>query len=292
MADEKNRYVKKPHIIVSILIGIYVMIRTVIVMYAVIFTLVGTFLIYKAYIYFNEEVMAPLNEVKALITTNPDESAYMTQVREILRQKGEPDTLVWRFVPLDSISKTLVHAVLAAEDDGFYLHPGISFDAIVEAIDHNRTVNANKRGASTLTQQLAKNLFLTPEKTFERKIKEMGYTILMEKYLGKDRILELYLNYAQWGRNVFGAEAASRVYFNKSAARLTVSESVRMAACLAMPTRITPHHTRSGYMSKRVLVIANNMHLRRRIDDATYTALTGLPPPGKEFEPDDGVDVD
>ncbi|MCL2219688.1 MAG: transglycosylase domain-containing protein [Chitinispirillia bacterium] len=276
-----KRYVKKPHIIVSFLIAIYVMVRTVFVMYAVIFTLVGTYLIYRGYVYFNEVVMAPLSEVKRLVSEHPEESAYMAQVREQLRLKGEPDTLVWRFVPLDSVSKIMIQAVLAAEDDGFYIHPGISFDAIIEALEYNRAVNANKRGASTLTQQLAKNLFLTPEKSFERKVKEMGYTLLMEKYLGKDRILELYLNYAQWGKNVFGVEAAANVYFNKPAARLTVSEAARMAACLSMPTRITPHHTRSGYMGKRVLVIANNLYLRRRIDDAAYTALTGLAPPGK-----------
>ncbi|MCL2182330.1 MAG: transglycosylase domain-containing protein [Chitinispirillia bacterium] len=288
MAENNNkhydkRYVKKPHIIVSILIGIYVAIRTVFVVYAVLFTLVGTFLIVKGYFYFTEHVMAPVNEVKRLITENPSESAYMTQVRERLRAKGEPDTLIWRFVPLDSINRSLFHAVLAAEDDGFYIHPGISLDAIVEAIDYNRSVNANKRGASTLTQQLAKNLFLTPEKSFERKVKEMGYTLLMEKYLGKDRILELYLNYAQWGKNIFGCQAAANVYYRKSAMNLTPIESARMAACLSMPAKITPHHTKSAYMAKRIVVVANNMYLRRRLDDAGYTALTGLPPPGKEL---------
>ena len=185
-------------------------------------------------------------------------------------------------MPLDSISKTLVAAVLAAEDDGFYTHPGISLDAIVEAMEYNRAANSLKRGASTISQQLAKNLFLSPEKSFERKIKEFGYTLLMEKYLGKDRILELYLNYAQWGKNVFGCEAAANVYYRKNSLNLTMTESARMAACLAMPTRITPHYTKSGFMAKRIAVIANNMYIRNKIDDAGYMALTGEMPPGKE----------
>jgi monofunctional biosynthetic peptidoglycan transglycosylase len=255
-------------------------------MYAVLFTLAATFLLVKGYFYFNEKIMAPLNEVKLLKTQNPDESAYMSQYREELRLKGEADTLVWKFVPLDSISKTLIAAVLAAEDDGFYTHPGISLDAIVEAIEYNRAANSLKRGASTITQQLAKNLFLSPEKSFERKVKEFGYTLLMEKYLGKDRILELYLNYAQWGKNIFGCEAAANVYYRKSSLNLTLTESARMAACLAMPARITPHYTKSGFMAKRVAVIANNMYIRNKIDDAGYTALTGEAPPGKEPAPD------
>jgi monofunctional biosynthetic peptidoglycan transglycosylase len=251
-------------------------------MYAVLFTLAATFLLVKGYFYFNDKVMAPLNEVKLLKTQNPGESAYMTQYREELRLKGEADTLTWKFVPLDSVSKTLIAAVLAAEDDGFYTHPGISLDAIVEAIEYNRAANSLKRGASTITQQLAKNLFLSPEKSFERKIKEFGYTLLMEKYLGKDRILELYLNYAQWGKNIFGCEAAANVYYKKNSRNLTLTESARMAACLAMPTRITPHYTKSGFMAKRIAVIANNMYIRNKIDDAGYTALTGETPPGKE----------
>ena len=282
MTDYDKRYVKKPRIVVSILIGIYVAIRTVFVMYAVLFTLAATYLIVRGYFLFNEHVRAPYNEVKRLAEEHPEESAYMAQIRAELHRKGEPDTLMWRFVPLDSISRHLLNAALAAEDDGFYTHPGISLDAIAEAIDHNRMANTLRRGGSTITQQLAKNLFLTPEKSFERKMKELVYTLLMERYLGKDRILELYLNYAQWGKNIFGAEAAARAYYRKPAANLTLVESVRMASCLAMPNRITPHHTRSSFMTKRVAVIANNLYLRKKIDDAGFMALTGEYPVGRE----------
>jgi monofunctional biosynthetic peptidoglycan transglycosylase len=291
MSDEQNAKKKRGarKAASSVLIGIYVAVKTALVLYAVIFSVAGTFVIYKGYVYFNKHLMGPVKEVKRLKAENPPESAYMARYREELRRKGESDSLIFRFVPLDSISKALVNAVLAAEDDGFYTHPGISIDAIMEAMEYNRAANSIKRGASTITQQLAKNLFLTPEKSFERKIKELAYAVLMEKYLGKDRILELYLNYAQWGKNIFGCEAAANVYYRKPAAALTLVESARMAACLAMPTKITPHYTRSGFMGKRIAVIANNMYQRRRIDDAGYMALTGEFPPGREPVFEDGA---
>jgi len=276
---------RKRHIIVTILLVIWTIIKTVFVTYAVLFTLAATFLLFKGYRYFNDTLMKPINEVKALITENPVESAYMSLYRQELRGKGENDSLTQKFVPLDSISKTLIYAVLAVEDDGFYTHPGFSLDAIVDAIEYNKTASVSKqRGASTITQQLAKNLFLTPEKSFERKIKELGYTLLMEKYLGKDRILELYMNYAQWGKNIFGCEAAAKIYYKKNSLNLTLTESVRLAACLSMPTKLTPYHTKSIYMGKRVMIIANNMYLRKRIDDAGYLALTGVYPPGREAD--------
>jgi len=276
---------RKRHIIVTILLVIWTIIKTVFVTYAVAFTLVATFLLFKGYRYFNDTLMKPVNEVKALITENPAESAYMSQCRQEMRDRGENDSLIQRFVPLDSISRTMIYAVLAAEDDAFYNHPGFSLDAIAEAIEYNKTASPKRQhGASTLTQQLAKNLFLTPEKSFERKIKELGYTLLMEKYLGKDRILELYLNYAQWGKNVFGCEAAAKIYFKKSSINLTITESARMAACLSMPTKITPLHTKSVYMGKRVMFIANNLYRRKRLDDAGYLALTGVHPPGSDMD--------
>jgi len=275
----------KRHIILSILLAIWITIKTIFLLYAVLFTLAATFLIIKGYYYFNDTLMKPINEVKALKTENPTESAYMSQYRQELRDKGEKDSLTIKFVPLDSISKTLIYAVLAVEDDGFYNHPGISLDAIMEAIEYNKTAASNKQhGASTITQQLAKNLFLSPERSFERKIKELGYTLLMEKYLGKDRILELYMNYAQWGKNVFGCEAAANIYYKKSSLNLTLTESARMAACLSMPSKITPLHTKSAYMGKRIMIIANNMYQRKRLDDAGYLALTGVYPPGREGE--------
>jgi len=123
---------RKRPIILSILLIIWTIIKTVFVTYAVLFTLAATFLIIKGYYYFNDTLMKPVNEVKALIAENPAQSAYMSRYRQELREKKENDSLTIKFVPLDSISKTLIYAALAVEDDGFYNHPGFSLDAIVD----------------------------------------------------------------------------------------------------------------------------------------------------------------
>ena len=105
---------------------------------------------------------------------------------------------------------------------------------------------------------------------------------MLEKYLGKRRILELYLNYAQWGKTLFGCEAASRHYFKKSCRNLSREESARLAAVLSMPLRASPLNAGSSFIGQRIAVIANNLYLHRLIDDSGYTRLTGASPPGKD----------
>jgi monofunctional biosynthetic peptidoglycan transglycosylase len=271
-----NRQVKK--ILRYTLLSFKYLLLTILwlfIAYAVAFSIVGTIALYKAYDY----VMTPVREVKALQRINPRETLYMARYRETLEEK---DTLSQVFVPLDSISVNLQHMVLAAEDDGFYTHPGFDIGAILEAMEYNRINNSIKRGASTLTQQLAKNLFLTPERSFERKAKELLYTVLLEKFLGKKRILELYLNYAQWGKTVFGCEAASRFFYKKSCKNLTRTEAARLAAVLAKPEKVSPLNMNSTFIPRRIAVIANNLFLHHLIDDSGYTVLTGNPPPVKD----------
>jgi len=245
--------------------------------YAVVFSIAGTVVIFKAYNY----IQRPIKDVVAYRTHNPVQTKYMVAcLEELSADTNAPDTLIHSFIPLDSISPNLVEAVIAAEDDGFYLHPGIDIPSILAAVEYNKTQGKNSHGASTLTQQMAKNLFLSGERTFERKFRELLYAFLMERYLGKRRILELYMNYAQWGKNIFGCEAACRVYFKKSATRLTRGEAARLAAVLAKPSSLTPHSTKSVFMGKRIAVIAQNLYLHRAIDDSGYFELTGtLPPP-------------
>jgi monofunctional biosynthetic peptidoglycan transglycosylase len=238
--------------------------------YAVLFSIVGTIAIVVAFQY----VMKPVREIQYLKTHNPVETAFMKSVRHEMKVTGQKEPLRQNSVPLDSIAPSLRQAVLAAEDDGFYVHPGIDIEAILSAMEYNRQVGANKRGASTITQQLAKNLFLSNERSFERKYLELLYTVLMEKYLGKDRILELYLNYAQWGKNIFGCEAASQFYFHKPAKRLTLDESIRMASSLAAPCKVSPLNTTAPFMGRRAQVIANNMFGRRQIDTSTFSAYS------------------
>ena len=243
--------------------------------YAVVFSIAGTIGICYGYM----TLTKPMRDVKYLIDHNPKETAFMTIYRSELRAKGKPDTLTFHFISIDSIAKNLQNAVIASEDDGFYTHPGIDIEAILKAAEYNREKNKMARGASTITQQLAKNLFLDSEKNFLRKAKEFGYTMLLEKYLTKKRILELYLNYAQWGETVFGCEAASRLYYKKPCSHLSIQEASRMAATLAMPSRVTPLNSTSVFIQKRVEVIANNLYRRHMINDSGYTEVSGLAAP-------------
>jgi monofunctional glycosyltransferase len=254
---------------------LWITVSTLFLLYAVVFSVAGTIGLYLGYRY----VTAPLRQVEALKTGNPHETAYMAHCRSKL---GPGDSLSCIFVPFDSISNNLKNAVLAAEDDGFYTHPGFDIVAMLSALEYNRTAQSIKRGGSTITQQLAKNLFLSNEKSWERKYMELGYTILLEKYLGKKRILELYLNYAQWGKKIFGCEAASRLYFKKSCRNLSPYESARLAAVLSMPNKASPLNTGSAFIGQRIAVIANNLYLHRQIDDSGYVGLTGAAPPGKD----------
>jgi monofunctional biosynthetic peptidoglycan transglycosylase len=258
-----------------ILSGIWLVIKTAFLLYAVVFSVAGTFALVAAYQFF----VTPLRQIKTLQNSNPKETAYMSRYRATLRW---PDTIRQVFVPLDSISMELQQAVIAAEDDGFYTHPGFDIEAILAAIEYNRYRNEIKMGGSTITQQLAKNLFLTNDKSYQRKYKELVYALLMEKYLGKKRILELYLNYAQWGKTVFGGEAASRLYFKKSCRELSQNEAALLAAVLAKPKKVSPTNPNSSFIEQRVAVIAANLYLHHLIDDTGYTNLTGNPPPRKD----------
>jgi monofunctional biosynthetic peptidoglycan transglycosylase len=143
-------------------------------------------------------------------------------------------------VPLSFISENLKSAVVTAEDDGFWRHKGIDWDAQKVAWRRNLDERALKHGGSTITQQLARNLYLSPSRNPLRKIKEGLIALRLEKTLGKRRILELYLNCAEWGNGVFGAEAAAQAYFGKSAAELTPDEAVAMAVVLPNPRRWSP----------------------------------------------------
>jgi monofunctional biosynthetic peptidoglycan transglycosylase len=258
------------------------------VTYAFVFSITCTIILYVAY----KNIKRPFTDVQYLTQHNPKETIFMKRYCLDQKKKGAPPTFSQIFVPLDSISKNLKSAVLAAEDDGFYTHPGFDIAAILDAYQYNKVHNRNARGASTITQQLAKNLFLSDEKSFIRKFRELGYTLLMEKTLGKDRILELYLNYAQWGDSLFGCEAASQYYFKKPSSRLTLAESMRMAATLASPERLNPKAVKSVFLQKRIEVIANNMYLKHLIDDSAYSTMCGKAPPQDTLAEGDTLNVE
>ena len=238
-------------------------------LYAIAFTVVMSVLLYKGFVYCYEIY----DNVKQLEFTNPEMSRYM----EALVDSNPATQIKHRFVPLDSISPYLRKAVIASEDAGFYYHPGFDVRAIAEALDANRYYGKTKFGASTITQQLAKNLVLSSERSWERKFKELAYALLMEKILGKDRILELYLNYAQWGPNIFGCEMASQAYFKKSAYKLNLDQSINMAAVLASPGKHNPNGRYSRFMASRRSVIYQNMFPRR--DSLKVDSLKALNTP-------------
>jgi monofunctional biosynthetic peptidoglycan transglycosylase len=270
-----NSEVKKTNRLVRWILFFLKIIAIAFIVYSALFSVTATGLI----IYGTVKITAPIRAIKILRTHNPKETLYMKTVRQELEREGGTVAIKREFVPLDSISSTLIECVLAAEDDGFYQHPGFDINAIADAYNHNKSRNATKRGASTITQQLAKNLFTGGEKTYGRKYLELAYAVLEEKFLGKDRILELYLNYAQWGKNIFGCEAAARFFFNKSCKKLSFDEAARMAAILAKPSTLNPHSEKSMLLQKRILVIANNLFLNKKIDTDGYMRLTDTLPP-------------
>jgi len=248
------------------------------ILYAIAFSLACTYGAWRAYQYGKNFIEG----VELLKISQPERSAYMQAL-----QDSSPKMIIrQRFVPLDSISPYLQKAVIASEDAGFYFHPGFDVRAIAEALEANQRRGKTKFGGSTITQQLAKNLFLNSERSWDRKFKEMAYALLMEKYLGKDRILELYLNYAQWGKDIFGCEEASQAYFHKSCARLNLDQSINLAAMLASPGKHHPGMKESRFMANRRAVIYQNMFPKR--DSSLVDSLEMLNSPAPKI-PDDSV---
>ncbi|MGH9340992.1 MAG: monofunctional biosynthetic peptidoglycan transglycosylase [Acidobacteriota bacterium] len=144
------------------------------------------------------------------------------------------------FVPLSRISRHLQRAVVAAEDGRFYEHNGIDFEELEKVLEQNQSDGRLGRGASTITQQLTKNLFLTTHRNVFRKAVEFTIAPVMELVLSKERILELYLNVIEWGRGIYGAQAASQHYYRIPASRLGRQQSARLAACIPSPRTRTP----------------------------------------------------
>lgn len=178
---------------------------------------------------------ASLPNVAGLRRTNPRTSALMELRDKEYRQKGlrAPPQRVW--VSYGAISDHLKRAVLVSEDASFFNHPGIDFQELQAAMKTDWESMSFKRGGSTITMQLAKNLYLTPSKNPLRKLREILIAWQLERALSKKRIFEIYLNVVEWGHNIYGAEAAARYYFSKSAAALDPLEAATLAALLPNP---------------------------------------------------------
>lgn len=186
-------------------------------------------------------------QVGSLKKLNPDSTAFIDAYKREQRRKEKPVQLSWKPVPYGSIATTLKHAVVVAEDIDFFSHHGFAWDEVKKAMDEAKERDQGMRGASTLTQQLVKNLWLSPSRNPWRKMKEALLTRQLERTLEKRRILELYLNVVEFGPGVYGAEAASRRYFGKSAAGLSESEAAALAASLSRPSSWHPGIKSRGY---------------------------------------------
>jgi monofunctional glycosyltransferase len=186
------------------------------------------------------------------------------------REAGHKPRRLQRTVPLRSISKNLIHAVLSAEDPNFFGHEGIDWDALKESIETNIEKGQYARGGSTITQQLAKNVYFTTYKSLIRKAREAVVARWMEKDLSKKRIIEIYLNVIEWGDGVYGCEAAARRYYGVSCAALDVDQAAGLAAMIPSPRRINPRinpglHARATRRVLRLMRWAG--YLKRDIRD-------------------------
>jgi monofunctional biosynthetic peptidoglycan transglycosylase len=200
----------------------------------VIFIIVAVFaLLTAAYL-----ILTP--NLSTLKKKNPKKTALMQYRQDEFKKRGKKYRITQIWVPLSSVSPYLIKAVLIGEDDKFWSHEGFDYEAIRKAMEKDIEAGKFKFGGSTISQQLAKNLYLSPSKSPLRKIREAVITWRMEKVLSKRRILELYLNIAEWGVGIFGIEAAARHYYGKSASELDPVESARLVAVLPNPRRYNP----------------------------------------------------
>jgi monofunctional glycosyltransferase len=223
--------------------------------------------------------------VRELLRKNPQTTGVMRQREREARRAGRSPRRQQAWVPIGRVSRHLVHAVLSSEDQKFFGHEGVDWEAIKKSAEEDRKTLRFARGGSTITQQLAKNLFFTTHKNPVRKLRELLVTRWLETDLSKARILELYLNVIEWGDGVYGAEAAAQRYYGKSASALDATEAAGLAAMIPNPRRINPRvdPRRHARAQRRVLWL---------MAGAGYLSRAGLgseppPPPEPEEAEDD-----
>jgi monofunctional biosynthetic peptidoglycan transglycosylase len=190
---------------------------------------------------------------------NPKSTAFMNTGLERSRDKNPKATLQQQWVPYNRIAVNLKRAIVAAEDAKFLDHEGFDWDSIAKAYEKNVKKGKIVSGGSTISQQLAKNLFLSGERAWWRKAQEAVITVMIETIMTKRRILEIYLNVIEWGNGVFGAEAAAQYYFRTSAANLSAQQAAQLAAMVPSPRRYSAGRE-TPYLQKRTEVILARMN--------------------------------
>ena len=201
-------------------------------------------------------VYLTLPDVRPLATTNPKTTAFMELREREAAAAGKPVKRVQRWVPYSRISMNLRRAVLAAEDSAFFEHEGIDIAEIKKSIQTSIERGESLRGASTITQQLAKNLYLSPSRDPLRKLKELMITWRLEAALSKARIFEIYLNVIEWGDLVWGAEAAARTYFGMPASALSREQAALLAGAIINPRVYSPANPRGRLLRRQQIILA------------------------------------
>jgi monofunctional biosynthetic peptidoglycan transglycosylase len=204
-----------------------------------------------------------LPDVRSLRSSNPSTTAFMELRADEARARGLRPRRVQRWVAYRRISPELIRAVLIAEDDAFWQHEGVDLDELEKSLQVDWARGRFVRGGSTITQQLAKNLYLSPSKDPLRKLRELVIARRLEAELKKSRILEIYLNVIEWGDGVYGVEAAAQSYFHKSAAELDRAEAALLAACIINPRAMNPSRPTPRLTRRQQLIL-------RRMDAAAF----------------------
>jgi len=196
-----------------------------------------------------------LPDVRPLRRDRPESTAFMRIREREAKAAGKPVRFVHRWVPYSRISPTLVRAVLVTEDAGFWTHDGIDYDELRAAVSDTLSKGEALRGASTITQQLAKNLYLSPSRNPYRKIKEIMITRRLEAELRKARILELYLNVIEWGDGIWGAEAAAETYFGVPASGLSAEQAALLAGAIINPRVYSPARPNARLLRRQQMIL-------------------------------------
>ena len=219
-------------------------------------------------------------DVASLRSENPSTTAFIEMYRDARRDAGESDAVAWQPVSYDRIAVNLKRAVVASEDTEFFFHDGFSTHEMKEALKKAIREGEAPRGASTITQQLAKNLWLTPSRTLTRKFREAILTRQLEKQLSKDRILDLYLNVVEFGPGIYGAEAASLHYFGLPASGLSPRQGAMLAAGLPRK-RWNPASDSEYYRAsvERILDVQRQLEFLDRYLGPSAPGSIGVAPP-------------
>ena len=189
------------------------------------------------------------------IKFNPSTSAFMETRLAVMQETNSDAVLQYQWVPYAKISNNLKRALIASEDANFVDHEGFDWDGIQKAYEKNIKKGKIVAGGSTISQQLAKNLFLSGKRSPFRKIEEAAITVMMEAVMDKQRIFEIYLNVIEWGNGVFGAEAAARHYYHISSSQLSAAQAARLAAMVPNPRFYDKHFNAPGLGRKTGIIM-------------------------------------